>query len=121
MQEINLFKMGLDIGSTTIKVVLLQDDKLVYQQYRRHHADIEGELINAIEDVTNIYPDANVQICVTGSGGLNVAKWLKIPFAQEVIAETEAIRRYNPEADIIIELGGEDAKITYLSLFLSNV
>lgn len=109
-----LYKMGLDIGSTTIKVVLVHRDQIVYQQYRRHHADIGGELAKVFEDVLSEYPDASVQISVTGSGGVSVSNWLDLPFVQEVIAETEAIRRFVPGTDVIIELGGEDAKITYM-------
>ena len=86
----------------------------MYQQYRRHNADSIGELQKAFSEVAEIYPDASVSISITGSGGLSVAKWLELSFVQEVIAETEAIRVYDPEADVIIELGGEDAKITYM-------
>lgn len=113
MQNI-VYKMGLDIGSTTVKMVLMQQDEIIYQQYRRHHSDIGGELTRAFAEVTEQFPDAVVQINITGSGGVSVSRWLDLPFVQEVIAETEAIRRYNPETDIIIELGGEDAKITYM-------
>ena len=107
-------KMGLDIGSTTVKIVLLDGDSVIYQQYRRHHSDIRGELIKAFEDLTAEFPELRVQLAITGSGGLSVANWLGLEFVQEVIAETAAISRYNPLTDIIIELGGEDAKITYL-------
>src|ERR1035437_2578402 len=107
-------KMGLAIGSTTVKLVLLDGDTLIYQQYRRHHSDIRGELIKTFEDVSTEFPDLTVQLAITGSGGLSVAKWLGLEFVQEVIAETVAISKYNPQTDIIIELGGEDAKITYL-------
>ncbi len=108
------FQMGLDIGSTTIKIVLLQDEKVIYQQYRRHHSDIQKELQASFEELSQKYPDLQTQVNVTGSGGLSVAKWLGLDFVQEVIAETEAISKYHKETDVIIELGGEDAKITYL-------
>jgi predicted CoA-substrate-specific enzyme activase len=108
------YRMGLDIGSTTVKLVLMQEGKVLYQQYRRHHSDIGGELSRAFSEVTEQFPDAQVQINITGSGGVSVSRWLDLPFVQEVIAETEAIRQFNPETDVIIELGGEDAKITYM-------
>ncbi len=108
------YKLGLDIGSTTVKIVLLKQDEMVYEQYRRHHSNIRGELINAFRDLNQAYPDLSLQIALTGSGGLSVANWLDLDFVQEVIAETVAISKYHPETDIIIELGGEDAKITYL-------
>ncbi len=108
-------RMGLDIGSTTIKVVLLdEEDKILYSSYQRHNSDIKGVIRNVIDEAAKAHPDSHVRISITGSGGVLVAKWLDVPFVQEVIAETEAINRFNPEADVIIELGGEDAKITYL-------
>ena len=69
-------KMGLDIGSTTVKIVLLDGDKVLYQQYRRHHSDIRGELIKAFEDLQAEFPALRVQLAITGSGGLSVATWL---------------------------------------------
>ncbi|MHB1485180.1 MAG: acyl-CoA dehydratase activase-related protein [Saccharofermentanales bacterium] len=110
----NRYKMGLDIGSTTIKIVLLDDMKIVYRLYRRHNSDIKKELAICFEEVSAQFPDIEVVIMVTGSGGLSATKWLKIDFIQEVIAETAAVNKYYPETDVIIELGGEDAKITYL-------
>ncbi|NLW89589.1 MAG: 2-hydroxyglutaryl-CoA dehydratase [Clostridiaceae bacterium] len=110
----NNLRMGLDIGSTTVKIVLIREDKIIYKQYRRHHSDIQGELIKVFEDFDREHPDSRVSIAITGSGGLSVARWLGLDFVQEVIAETSAITRYHPETDVIIELGGEDAKITYL-------
>ncbi len=107
-------RLGLDIGSTTIKIVLLDDDKILFQQYRRHHSDIRGELVRAFMDVSEEFPDLEARVALTGSGGLSVSEWLDLEFVQEVIAETRAISRYYPQTDVIIELGGEDAKITYL-------
>ncbi|NLC84807.1 MAG: 2-hydroxyacyl-CoA dehydratase [Ruminococcaceae bacterium] len=109
-----ILRCGLDIGSTTIKIVLLEGDSIIYQQYRRHNADIAGELQQAFQELSDSFPGVSARVSVTGSGGLSVSRWLDLPFVQEVIAETAAIRRYNPETDVIIELGGEDAKITYL-------
>lgn len=113
--EEKILHLGLDIGSTTIKVVLLDsEDAIIYSSYRRHNSDIKGVIKTVITEAYEEHPDDPVQISITGSGGVLVAEWLDVPFVQEVIAETEAINRFNPEADIIIELGGEDAKITYL-------
>ena len=106
--------MGFDIGSTTVKLVLLDGGAVRYETYRRHHADIARELDEVLTDVTQQFPDAVVTGAVTGSGGLAVAQILGLPFVQEVVAETEAITAHDPDADVIIELGGEDAKITYL-------
>ena len=106
--------LGLDVGSTTVKAVVLDGTEIVFSDYRRHHADVRGELRNLLLDVTKRFPDDVVKIAMTGSGGLSVARIMGVQFVQEVIASTEAIERLNPEADVIIELGGEDAKITYL-------
>ncbi len=115
LATVQTLRMGLDIGSTTIKIVLLdEEDKIAYSSYRRHNSDIKGVIRDVINETHAEHPSTPVRISITGSGGVLVAKWLDVPFVQEVIAETEAINRFNPEADIIIELGGEDAKITYL-------
>ncbi|NNJ61136.1 MAG: activase [Dactylosporangium sp.] len=106
--------MGLDIGSTTVKVILLDGLEVVHEKYCRHNADIQGELTALLDEVSGLFPGTAVRARVTGSGGLSVAGLLGLPFVQEVIAGTEAIRQYHPDTDVIIELGGEDAKITYL-------
>ncbi|EFW25568.1 putative CoA-substrate-specific enzyme activase, partial [Actinomyces sp. oral taxon 171 str. F0337] len=124
--------MGLDIGSTTIKLVLLPERlpevpagapadsasgspvSPVFAEYRRHNADVRGELTRLLEEVGRAYPGAVVRGAVTGSAGLSLATLMGLPFVQEVIAETETVRVCDPRADVVIELGGEDAKITYL-------
>ena len=77
---LSVLNLGLDIGSTTIKMVLLDQDNLVYQQYRRHHSDIRGELVRAFQDIAAEFPDQRVRIAITGSGGLSVASWLGLMF-----------------------------------------
>ncbi|MBR6458877.1 MAG: activase, partial [Actinomycetaceae bacterium] len=110
-----LYRLGIDIGSTTVKAVMLdENDTPVFQDYRRHNADVRKELARLIADISAEHPDANVLSAITGSGGLSVAHSLDIPFVQEVIAETEATRLRHPDIDVIVELGGEDAKLTYL-------
>jgi len=106
--------LGLDIGSTTVKAVVLRDGEIVFSDYRRHHADVRGELRQLLEDVRRVFGEAEMTVGVTGSGGLQVADVMGVDFFQEVIAATEVIERLHPEADVVIELGGEDAKITYL-------
>ncbi len=110
----NRYRLGLDIGSTTIKVVLLDGDKIVHNEYRRHHSDVSGLLNQLFEELNDKFPGIDVSVTITGSGGLSVANWLHLKFIQEVMAETVAINKYHPETDVIIELGGEDAKITYM-------
>ncbi|MDR2253370.1 MAG: acyl-CoA dehydratase activase-related protein, partial [Bifidobacteriaceae bacterium] len=107
-------RLGIDIGSTTVKAVALDGAGAVFKEYRRHNADVRLELAKLLRAVAQAHPGRAALVAVTGSGGLGVAQALGVEFVQEVIAGTEAIRRLEPEADVIIELGGEDAKITYL-------
>ena len=86
----------------------------VFAEYRRHNADVRGELTRLLGEVARAYPGAVVRGAVTGSAGLSLATLMGLPFVQEVIAETETVRVCDPQADVVIELGGEDAKITYL-------
>ncbi len=108
------YRMGIDIGSTTIKLALLgRDNRLVYSDYRRHLSDIRSTLQQLVRECYQRLGEMPVRICVTGSGGLSVSEWLNLTFVQEVIACNRAVEAYIPETDIAIELGGEDAKITY--------
>ena len=114
-------RMGIDVGSTTVKVVALGDnDELLYGAYERHRADIRNTIIavvnKAFDTLEGILPakeNQTISVKVTGSGGLSVSQWLNIPFIQEVVAATTAVRKIIPQTDVVIELGGEDAKITY--------
>jgi predicted CoA-substrate-specific enzyme activase len=113
-----------------VKVVLLDEQNqedavlhMLFSDYQRHHADIKASILRVLQDAaaglaqeygSEAIADTKIEAALTGSAGLGVANALGIEFVQEVIAETEAINKYNPESDVIIELGGEDAKITYL-------
>ncbi|MDR2381093.1 MAG: acyl-CoA dehydratase activase-related protein [Bifidobacteriaceae bacterium] len=114
VREAGPLRLGIDIGSTTVKALALDGDVTVFQDYRRHNADVRFELTKLLRSVAAAHPGRAALVSVTGSGGLGVAEALGVKFVQEVIAETAAIRRLDPAADVIIELGGEDAKITYL-------
>ena len=110
-----LLHMGLDVGSTTVKLVALDDEeKIVFSTYRRHFSDMKKTVSDIMETVHDKFSGDDTTMNVTGSGGIAVAELLNIPFVQEVVAGTEAITHYIPESDIAIELGGEDSKITYL-------
>lgn len=110
----NLFHVGIDIGSTTVKVVILNKRKeLIYSRYERHYAEIKKKLQEILKDSSIILKDAQLTIMITGSGGMSIANHIGVTFTQEVIAATQAIKTYHPETDVAIELGGEDAKITY--------
>ncbi|MGI6168143.1 MAG: acyl-CoA dehydratase activase-related protein [Christensenellales bacterium] len=109
------FTLGLDVGSTTVKLVLLdQQHTIQYESYSRHLSDIKGTLHVLFEEVARQYPDCKVKASVTGSGGLSASRLLGLPFVQEVVAASRAVQRYMPETDVVLELGGEDAKITYM-------
>ena len=116
-------RIGIDVGSTTVKFVALSDDdKILYADYQRHLADIRSTIIAVVEKALNQLekelPAGDAQplsIKVTGSGGFAVSQWLSIPFIQEVVAATTAVQKLIPQTDVAIELGGEDAKITYFS------
>lgn len=110
-----LLNMGLDVGSTTVKLVLLdQNDEMVFSEYRRHYSDIKNTIFELLSETCKKIANNYITITVTGSGGMSVSQWLEIPFVQEVIASTKAIQKFIPHTDVVIELGGEDAKITYL-------
>ncbi|MEY8001870.1 acyl-CoA dehydratase activase-related protein [Clostridium sp. Mt-5] len=110
----NLFHVGLDIGSTTVKIVVSDiRDSIIYKTYQRHFSDIKNTIAKVIKDTYVKLKDSDITIMVTGSGGMSVSKWLNIPFIQEVVACTNTIERFIPDTDVAIELGGEDAKITF--------
>ncbi|MDR1354921.1 MAG: acyl-CoA dehydratase activase-related protein [Propionibacteriaceae bacterium] len=110
----NTLSLGLDIGSTTVKAVVLDGSAVVFTDYRRHNAAVRAELVTLLNNVAAALPGRSVKMAISGSGGLSIAKVMGVQFIQEVIAATAAIERLNPEADVVIELGGEDAKITFL-------
>lgn len=109
------YKLGIDVGSTTIKVVALDSyNKVIYNDYRRHFSNIKNTLIDSLEECFKKIGNFDLKITVTGSGGIGVAQWLQCDFQQEVIACTRAVEEFMNKTDVVIELGGEDAKITYL-------
>lgn len=108
------FSVGIDIGSTTIKVVVLNEVReVVYKTYTRHFSEINTALKHCLEELKNVTQDQEFTIALTGSAGMGIAQRLGLPFVQEVIACSVAVRDYIPETDTVVELGGEDAKITY--------
>ena len=114
MEENVRYKLGIDIGSTTVKVAIL-DPKgtLLFSDYKRHFANIRETLSDLILKAYDALGDVSVHPVITGSGGLTLAKHLLVPFVQEVIAVSTALSHAAPQTDVAIELGGEDAKIIY--------
>ena len=108
--------IGIDIGSTTVKIAVLNEAKqCLHACYVRHYTDIRQKVWDLLQNAYEVFGDQQITISITGSGGIALADFLGIRFVQEVIAGTKAVRTYYPNADVIIELGGEDAKITYLT------
>ncbi|MGH4138954.1 acyl-CoA dehydratase activase-related protein [Clostridium sp.] len=109
-----ILHVGLDVGSTTVKIVVLnQQEKIIYSKYQRHFSDIKSTIADLLSEAFSNFKECNITIMVTGSGGLALSKWLNIEFIQEVIASTYAIENIIPRTNVAIELGGEDAKIIY--------
>ena len=114
MTTINTYTLGIDIGSTTVKVAILdQQQLLLFSDYERHFANIQETLCLLLERAITMLGPIPVSPVITGSGGLALSTHLNIPFVQEVVAVSTALRHYAPQTDVAIELGGEDAKIIY--------
>ena len=110
----NILRVGLDVGSTTVKIVVMNEGfETIYTNYKRHFSDTKNTICNVLSELTQMYPDNKFTISLTGSGALSVATFLGVPFIQEVISCKRAVERYIPQTDVVIELGGEDAKIIY--------
>lgn len=108
------YKAGIDVGSTTVKMVLLDErNQTCFSRYERHYADIQKAAEKIIKEAQAVIQDQPVALAITGSGGMGLAEVLRIPFVQEVIACTKTVETVIPETDVAIELGGEDAKITF--------
>ena len=109
-------KLGIDIGSTTVKVSIIEDGgKLLFADYKRHFANIQETLADLLREGEEKLGALTVEPVITGSGGLTLSKHLGIPFVQEVVAVATSLKDYAPQTDVAIELGGEDAKIIYFT------
>ena len=109
-------KLGIDIGSTTVKVSIIEDGgTLLFADYKRHFANIQETLADLLREGEEKLGALTVEPVITGSGGLTLSKHLGIPFVQEVVAVATSLKDYAPQTDVAIELGGEDAKIIYFT------
>ena len=112
MREI--MKLGIDVGSTTVKLVLLNEqDEILYQKYERHMSSVFDKVSELLHDMQREIGDVEVKVVITGSGGVALADKIGAKFEQEVITCSLAVQKLIPETDVVIELGGEDAKIIY--------
>ncbi len=108
------YKAGIDIGSTTVKLVILDEqEQILFGEYRRHHAHTQATLNSLLKSARQQLGECRIQAKITGSGSINLGKALDIPFVQEVVAVATALQHTAPQTDVAIELGGEDAKIIY--------
>ena len=110
------YRAGIDIGSTTVKLVILDENgQMVFGQYRRHHAHTQQTLFSLLKEAQQSLGERTLKVKITGSGAINLGKALEIEFVQEVVAVAAALKAAAPQTDVAIELGGEDAKIIYFS------
>ena len=112
--EKDVLHVGLDVGSTTVKIVVMNKNKeIIYKDYKRHFSDTRKTICDFLEEIAEKYENFNITLALTGSGAMSVADFLGIPFIQEVVSCKRAVEHYIPKTDVVIELGGEDAKIIY--------
>jgi predicted CoA-substrate-specific enzyme activase len=115
MHEGHVF-LGLDVGSTTVKTVAINERcDVLFSRYQRHLSEVRATVADMLREVAATLPGASLHIALTGSGAISLAEDLNLPFVQEVISSGLCIRRYIPDADVAIELGGEDAKLTFFT------
>ena len=108
--------LGIDIGSTTVKIAILNPEgEIIFSDYQRHYANIQETLAAIIKQALKELGDLPVSPVITGSGGLTLSKHMNVPFVQEVVAVATSLKDYAPRTDVAIELGGEDAKIIYFT------
>ena len=112
----NCYRAGIDVGSTTVKAVLLDENRNpIFERYCRHHAKTQETLAEILKEARKTLGSCRLQCAITGSGGMGLGKALDIPFIQEVAAVADALKQKAPQTDVAIELGGEDAKIIYFT------
>ena len=117
----NILHVGVDVGSTTVKIVVLNENlEVLFEDYKRHYSDTKNTICTVLEDLINKYPEYNYTIALTGSGAMSAANFLNLPFIQEVVSCKRSVEKYIPQTDVVIELGGEDAKIIYFDKFIEQ-
>ena len=113
---VNKLSLGIDVGSTTVKTVITDEEsRIIYSKYQRHFSKVKETVTEQLAIIRGEYPNDKFTVCITGSAGLGLANSAEIPFVQEVHAAFLAVKEKAPDADAVIELGGEDAKIIFLT------
>ncbi|MBQ7796491.1 MAG: 2-hydroxyglutaryl-CoA dehydratase, partial [Lachnospiraceae bacterium] len=111
-----IHRLGIDIGSTTVKIAVIDDqNNILFADYERHYANIQETLASLLKKCRDLLGEISLRPSITGSGGLTLSGHLHIPFVQEVVAVATSLQDYAPQTDVAIELGGEDAKIIYFT------
>lgn len=109
-----ILHVGLDVGSTTVKIVVMNSDlEVLYEDYQRHFSDTKNTVCKVLTEFSEKFKNYEYTIALTGSGAMSAAEFLNLPFIQEVVACKRSVEKYIPQTDVVIELGGEDAKIIY--------
>ena len=110
-----IYSLGIDVGSTTVKTVILDGDEIVYNKYERHFSKVRETVAEQLKIIRDLYNGDKFKIAITGSAGLGIAEACGINFVQEVYSAFIAVNKQYPDADVVVELGGEDAKIIFLT------
>ncbi|MCL2402027.1 MAG: 2-hydroxyglutaryl-CoA dehydratase, partial [Oscillospiraceae bacterium] len=116
-----MYRIGIDIGSTTVKTVVLSEtDEIIFRSYERHYSKTREKAAEQLRSAAGLLGGESVALAITGSAGLGAAESADLPFVQEVFATAEAVRRTVPDTSAVIELGGEDAKIIFFGRSLEE-
>ncbi|MBQ9801451.1 MAG: 2-hydroxyacyl-CoA dehydratase [Clostridia bacterium] len=113
MQNTAKLSLGIDIGSTTAKVVLTRGEEILYECYKRHFSQVRQKTLEILTRLQNLIGEERVKVALSGSAGLGLARAAELPFVQEVFATGETVRRLEPDTTAVVELGGEDAKVIF--------
>lgn len=110
-----IYNLGIDVGSTTVKTVILDDDEIIYNKYERHFSKVKETVAEQLKIIRDKFKGEKFKIAITGSAGLGIANTSGIEFVQEVYSAFVAVNKSYPDTDVVVELGGEDAKIIFLT------
>lgn len=105
--------LGIDVGSTTVKVVAVKNGKIIFSCYERHLSQVYVKTLEILQRAKELIEEDEITVAISGSAGLGMAEGAELPFVQEVFATSETVKRFAPETDVVIELGGEDAKVIF--------
>ena len=109
-----MFRVGIDVGSTTAKIVVLDEQgHIVFSKYERHNARAKETVVSFLDEFRGKAGDVPLSVCITGSVGMGISEKCSLPFVQEVVAATKAIKTDYPQVSTMVDIGGEDAKVVF--------